>query len=188
MLAGVFLLVVLVWVGSAVKVIYDDHLALAQNIVELKNELRNKEVSPLSLRIRGWIVNQDQNHNAIVQMWLGIDNSGDPSTLRDWKIIVKTGNVSREGRHTIGQSALKGGLNLPFLDIEFQRPVGVVADMEGYVTFAIPGMDQRQFDDLHLDHCAALMVTAVDSQKRVVSAEKNIYQTWLEGHEIRPAK
>jgi hypothetical protein len=186
--AGVFALVILCWSLSVAVLIYRDHVAKDQQIAVLQQELRERSASSMSMRINGWIVNQDQNHNAIVQVWLGIDNRGEPNTLRDWKIAIRSGNLVREGNNSVGQPALKHSLNLPFLDIEFQRPVGTVADMQGYVIFGIRGINQEQFVNLYLDHSATLIVSARDSKGISIEAEKNIYQTWQDGHETRPAK
>lgn len=188
MLSGVITLTLLAWGVSTVVVIYRGHLSLVETNSVLREQLAERNAIHLALRIKGWITNQDQNRNAIVQVWLAVDNSGGPDTLRDWKLSVRTGNVIREGRHTIGQPALKGGLNIPFLDVEFQRPVATVADVQGYVTFSVVGVNQRQFNDLYLDHSTTLIVSAIDSKGRTVSAEKNNYQTWLEGHETTPAR
>ncbi len=173
---------------AVIHTVYRDHVKLMAKNAALKQQLAKSKVANLSMHIKGWIDNQDENHNAIVQVWLGVDNSGEPDTLSDWSLDVKTGHIIREGSHSIGQGALKSSLNLPFLDIEFQRPVGIVADMEGYVTFGLHGMNQQQFNSLYLDHSAVLIVSAVDSKGRQITAEKNIYQTWLEGNENRPAR
>jgi hypothetical protein len=170
------------------RVVYQHHEDLTSRLRGLQRQFDASNQSSMAIKIKGWIDNQDQNQNAIIQVWLSVDNSGQLETLRDWELAVKVGNVLREGRHSIGQAALLSSLNIPFLDTEFQRPVGVVADMQGYVTFGIKGMNQAEFDSLYLDHSATLIVSAIDSKGRRITAEKNIYETWLEGHERRPAR
>jgi len=186
--AAVAVLTMLALTVSCVVTIYREHVALTNRITQLEAQLRERDHPSLSLRINGWIGNQDQDHNAIVQLWLALDNFGDPETLRGWGLTVSTSDKVFAGKHTIGQAPLKHGLDLPFLDKEFQRPVGTVADMQGYVTFVVPGIDQTHFDRLYLDRPATLIVTAIDSKGRIVKAEKNIYETWKEGHRRMPAK
>jgi hypothetical protein len=189
LLAGVSILVLVAWAFSTVVVVYQDHTLLVNSIAQLEGQLQKHESAIITLRIKGWIGNQDQDHNAIVQLWLAVNNSGDDSqTLSNWELAVRTSDKTFTGRHTIGQPPLKGGLNIPFLDKEFQRPVGAVADMQGYVTFIVLGIDQARFDKLYLDRQATLAVTAIDSRERTIKAEKNIYETWAEGHRRTPAK
>jgi hypothetical protein len=185
---AVIVLTMLALMVSCIVTIYREHNELTSRIAQLQQKLRERDQPSLSLRIKGWIVNQDQDHNAIVQLWLTLDNWGDPETLRGWELIVKTGDKVFAGRHTIGQEPLKYGLDIPFLDKEFQRPVGTVADMQGYVMFVVPGIDQAHFNNLHLDDSATLIVTAIDSKGTIVKAEKNVYETWKEGHRSMPAR
>lgn len=185
--AGIIALALIAWAISVVVAVYKDHVALVESNSQLTKQLAAWDENHITLRINGWISNQDQNHNAIVQVWLAVDNTGEPSVLRDWKITLKIGNLLREGRNSVGQAPLKGSLTIPFLDREFQRPVGTVADMQGYITFGLPGINGKDFADLYLDRSATLIVSARDSHGRTISAEKNIYETWLEGHETRPA-
>jgi hypothetical protein len=176
------------WSIAVISVVYKDHVALVERIAVLHEELAKRGLIHFSLRIKGWIDNQDQNQDAIVQVWLAVDNSGQPDTLSGWQLSIKAGDFVREGTHGIGQPTLKGSLTIPFLDTEFQRPVGTVADVQGYVTFRIKGMNQQEFDNLYLDRSAILVVSAVDSKGMRIEAAKNIYQTWLEGHETVPAR
>lgn len=185
---AVIVLTLLAWAVACIVTVYQDHAALINQVEQLQEELRKRDQPVLTFRIKGWIANQDQDHNAIVQVWLAVDNSGEPETLRDWALNIQTNDELIPARHSIGQAPLKGGLNIPFLDKEFQRPVGTIADMQGYVTFVVPGIDQARFDKLYLDRQATLVVAAIDSRGRTIKAGKNIYETWTEGHRRTPAK
>jgi len=88
-LASVFALAALVWSISIVVVVYRDHNSLTGTVVSLREQLAKRTVADISLRIKGWIDNQNQHHEAIVQVWLGIDNSGEADTLRGWTIAIK---------------------------------------------------------------------------------------------------
>jgi hypothetical protein len=173
------------WVLSCCFMVYNDHVSLVADNIELRKRL---DVSTTSIRIKGMIMNQNQRHEAIAQIWLAVDNIGESTTLRDWALSINTSKGVFPAAHTVGQPALKGGLNIPFLDIEFQRPVGIVADMQGYVTFAVPKLSQAQLADLHLDPDATLTVSATDFRGRTILATRNIEQLWNEWHEVRPNK
>jgi len=185
--AAILALAIFAWGIFIVIAVYRDHNTLIERNAILHDQLVKRDQSYIALHIKGWISNQDEDHNAIVQVWMAIDNTGASNTLRDWKIGIRVGNVLHEGRNSFGQMPLKSSLNIPFLDKEFQRPVGTVAEMQGYVTFGVPGIDGQEFANLYQDHSAAIIVSAKDSNGRTVLAEKNIYETWLEGHKTRPA-
>jgi len=183
----IFVVTVSAWAIFCAVAVYRDHNELVEKNRALTEEVTKLKTGSIQLQIKGWIGNQNQNGFAIMQMWLSADNFGEPSVLRNWMVKIHTSKGDIEGRHTPGQLPLKGSLNIPFLDAEFVKPVGVVSGLDGYVTFVIPGLNQQQLGNLHLDPVATCIVSAEDQLNRPVTASKSIPQLWNEGHETRRA-
>lgn len=185
-LGAIFLVGFLAWVVFCCVAIYQDHMGLLEKNNNLTAELQRLKTGSMTMRIKGYITNENQHHDAIQQVWLSVDNSGEPTTLSNWTLTIPTSNGEIKGVHTPGQRALSASLNIPFLDAEFSRPVGIVSDFNGYVTFATPGTDRKQVDALYLDRGSEIVVRATDRLGREVVARKNIRELWDAGHEVRP--
>jgi len=175
-LVAVTVLAVLVWSIFVIVVIYKGHNSLVAENARLNAQLEYRATHGLSLRIGGVVISNWDADSTRVQLTVTASNDGDPTTARNWNLVLHTSEGDLNSFHAVGEQIAKGSPELPRLDSRLQEPIGEGVEVPGLVSFVFPHIARDRIEILRFDLGAKAVLSVIDRNGKQISTERSIHE------------